>query len=331
MNADESSSPGKVHGVDEATSSSGHNFSAEGHSVNEDDHQDDHADHGHGHADHGGHHGSWCTNTVFGHDDTTFDTLIQLACDTVIEEYNAKQQTRDTIVEALMRPVNPRIASSPHEPITMMHLMHASGEVKSTPEALALEEAEALKEEEAMSSLEDVCKSRAKTFFAFLHKLMDKYRLGSVGVDVDHAMLKWGIRQLSNLRLDSRRPLTKATEYHLGRALDKDGTGGVSEAELLLLVVPPATGPARSGTKASRPSMARYFKEQAEKEGHGESKHHDVEEDDTQDLFHRSKEELVAMLLDVQRQLAEASVPALVGQHRVGEDESHESNNSSNT
>lgn len=146
--------------------------------------------------------------------------------------------------------------------------------------------------------------------------------LGSGGVDIEHDMLKWGIRRLSELRLNNRRSLTKATEYHLGRALDKDGTGGVSEEELLHLVVPSATARAGSGAKRNRPSVARFFGHEEEEHGHGESKGHNGEDENTKDLLHRTKEELVAMLLDAQRQLAAATTTvadtsATEDQHRA--------------
>ena len=79
-----------------------------------------------GHGEHGGGHGhgSWCQNTLFGHDSTTFDILVDDVAKAVLDEKHAVAKARDIVVHALMRPIHPKVKVAPHEPVTVQYFQH---------------------------------------------------------------------------------------------------------------------------------------------------------------------------------------------------------------
>jgi hypothetical protein len=93
-----------------------------------------------GHGEHGGGHGhgSWCQNTLFGHDSTTFDILVDDVAKAVLDEKHAVDKARDIVVHALMRPIHPKVKVAPHEPVTVQYFQHMCAKHSSFKTSSAL-------------------------------------------------------------------------------------------------------------------------------------------------------------------------------------------------
>jgi hypothetical protein len=118
---------------------------------------------------------------MFGHDTTTFDLLVSDVARTVMDERHAVEKARDLLIQALMRPVNPKILEAPHEPVTLEYLQHQCtkhvsrsnfsimyfGQKQHSKQVRQAAKQEALEKEKKMT-YKEILTSRAKVFFHFL-------------------------------------------------------------------------------------------------------------------------------------------------------------------